>query len=145
MRSKLFLSGFLATAAVTGTVLFAANSHAFPCSYGNKFGTTDSNSAPTTSGSAGNQVNFEQPDLKKFGIATTGLAALLGLSGGALFLKSRFSKRGDQPEQATLAEAETESYVEYPTFPIQVPSGALTAARDAEDTAQIESSNSSIR
>lgn len=135
MRSKLFLSGFLATAAVAGTVLFAANSHAFPCSYGNKFDTTDSTSAPTASGSAGNQVNFEQPDVNKLGIAGAGLAALLGLSGGALFLRARLSKKNEPLEQPM---AEAESYVEYPTFPILVPSEALASTQDAEEVEQIE-------
>lgn len=142
MRSKLFLSGFLAAATLAGTVLFAANSHAFPCSYGNKFDSTNSTDAPTASGSTGNQINFDQPDSKKFGIAA-GLAGLLGLGGGALFLKSRLSKREEQ--LPVTAATEPESYVEYPTFPIQVPSAALDSVDATEDTASTESSNSSIR
>ncbi|MCU0525028.1 MAG: hypothetical protein MUF72_09410 [Elainella sp. Prado103] len=122
MISKRAFAGLISTAAVTGAVLMVTIAPGSSCPFSQKFkGTDAAGTSPTDL--TGNQINFNQPDLKKVGIAGAGLAAMLGLYAGGMALKTRLVKQS--PTADLLPAAATP--VEYSTFPIEVPATALNS------------------
>lgn len=142
MLSKLSLSAFLSTAALTGAVLVSTMTPGFSCPYGNRTSPTDTITSSNPSSLTDHSVNFDKPDLNKLGIAGGSLATLLGLYAGGMFLKARLTKQNESDlaeVPQTIQEAQTiqeEGYKALSTFPIVVPAEAL--ARDAEDEAAEE-------
>lgn len=128
MVLKHAFSGLISTAALTGAVLIATIAPGSACPFSQKFNAPDPvNTAPTDFTS--NQINLNQPDVQKLGIAAASLVALFGLYGGGMVLKSRLAKR---PVPVTELPPAAESPTEYPTFPIEVPAMALEQTNEVE-------------
>lgn len=129
------LSLLVSTVALTGAVLAASIVPGTTCPFSEQSGTGNSFTSGDTAGPTQTSVN-NAPDLTKLGIA--GVAAFLGLFTGGMFLKSRLTRPGVEPElpQAEPALSETiPAYVPVykvaSSFPIEVPAEALTSHSEA--------------
>lgn len=130
MLSKLSRTALLATAVLSGTVLLASATHASPCPFKQRLN-SNSFSSDAPSDLSNTQLNIDQPDVNKLEIVGAGLAALLGLSIGGLFLKARLAKH-QEADAAIPPISSPETYAEFPVFPIEVPAEALTATDQQE-------------
>lgn len=138
MVSKLSFSAAL-SAAVVGTVLSASLAAAGPCPYKSWLNPTDSVTSNDPSSLTDNQLNASKPDFNKLGIVGAGFAALFGLYAGGTALKARFAKR-QAPNSAEVPQSDAETYAEriaeLPTFPIVVPTEALTSVSEDQESAE---------
>lgn len=138
MVSKLSFPTAL-SAAIVGTVLSASLAAAGPCPYKSWSNPTDSVTSNDPSSLTDNQLNANQPDFNKLGIVGAGFAALFGLYAGGMVLKARFAKR-QAPNFAEVPQSNAETYAErfaeLPTFPIVVPTEALTSGSENQESAE---------
>lgn len=124
MFSKLSLPAFVSLAAVS-TVLFGSVAASAACPFADKSNPSDSMTSINPP-SQSDAINSNSSN--KFGIAGAGLAALLGLYAGGMFLKAKLAKPPSdltEPE-AEFAHGQVETYKEFSAFPIVVPAEALS-------------------
>lgn len=126
MVSKISLPGFLSTTVLTAAVLVATIAPSSACPFSQKSSFLKGTESTSPTNLTSNWANLNQSDIHKLGIA--GLAAILGLLGGGIMLKTTLAKR----DQVLTDRSTAEGFVEYPIFPIEVPADALRCVDDAE-------------